>query len=68
MNTVKEFEKIGEVKETRTLNISQRGNGLYLFLPKGLVEVYGLRTGDRIKAKLMDLYRPKKDVQGEPAR
>ena len=55
-----EFEKIGEVRETRTLNVSQRGTGLYLFLPKGLVEVYGLMAGDRIKAKLTDIFRPKK--------
>jgi len=54
-----EFEKIGEIKETHSLRVSQQGGGLYLYLPKGLTEVHGIRAGDRIKATLRDLFRPK---------
>jgi len=54
-----EFEKIGEIKETHSLRVSQQGEGLYLYLPKGLTEVHGIRAGDRIKATLRDLFRPK---------
>jgi len=54
-----EFEKIGEIRETHSLRVSQQGEGLYLYLPKGLTEVHGIRAGDRIKATLRDLFRPK---------
>jgi len=54
-----EFEKIGEIRETHSLRVSQQGEGLYLYLPKGLREVHGIRAGDRIKATLRDLFRPK---------
>jgi len=53
------FEKIGEIKETHSLRVSQKGGGLYLYLPKGLTEVHGIWAGDRIKATLRDLFRPK---------
>jgi len=54
-----EFEKIGEIRETHSLRVSQQGEGLYLYLPKGLCEVHGIWAGDRIKATLRDLFRPK---------
>jgi len=54
-----EFEKIGEIRETHSLRVSQQGEGLYLYLPKGLCEVHGIWAGDRIKATLKDLFRPK---------
>jgi len=59
MNMRLEFEKIGEIKETHSLRVSQQGEGLYLYLPKGLREVHGIRAGDRIKVTLRDLFRPK---------
>lgn len=59
-----EFEKIGEVSETRTLTVSQKGEGLALYLPKGFVALYDLMAGDRIKVKLMEVFRPKRD-EGE---
>jgi len=53
------IEKIGEINETRSLRVSQQGGGLYLHLPRGLIDVYGIRPGDWIKARLTDLFRPK---------
>jgi len=53
------FEKIGEIRETHSLRVSQQGEGLYLYLPKGLTEVHGIWAGDRIKATLRDHYRSK---------
>jgi len=52
------LEKIGKIDETRTLRCAQRGSGLYLFLPKDLVEIYELMGGDRITVKLLEHYRP----------
>jgi len=61
MSMRREFERIGEIKETHSLAVSQRGGGLYLYLPKGLCEVHGIWAGDRIKATLRDLFRPKRE-------
>jgi len=59
MKMRKEYEKIGEIRETHSLRVSQQGEGLYLYLPKGLTEVHGIWAGDRIKVTLSDLFRPK---------
>ena len=56
---LKEYEKIGEIRETHSLRVAGRGNGLYLFLPRGLCEVHGIIAGDRIKVQLRDHYRLK---------
>jgi len=55
------WEKIGEIRETHSLRVAGRGNGLYLFLPKGLCEVHGIVAGDRVKVQLRDHFRPKKE-------
>lgn len=60
IDMAKLFERIGEIKETRSLRVSARGDGLCLYLPKGLCEVYDIISGDKIKAHLTDHYRPKK--------
>lgn len=57
------LEKIGKIGETRTLRCAQRGKGLYLYLPKDLVEIYGLMGRDRIEAKLGNIYRERKEEE-----
>jgi len=57
---MKRVEVIGKVGETRTLRVSCRGGGYYLYLPRDLVEVYGILAGDRIEVKLGRIYRPKR--------
>jgi hypothetical protein len=59
LNMVKEYDKIGEVRETHSLRVAGRGNGLYLFLPRGLCEVHRIIAGDRIKVQLRDHFRLK---------
>ena len=54
---VKAFEKIGEIKETRTLRVSARGDGLCLYLPKEFCELYNIIAGDKLKARLGDHFR-----------
>lgn len=54
-------------KETETIKIgittlarvSMRGGALYLYLPRDLVEAYGLMAGDKVEVKLEKLHRPK---------
>ena len=52
------LEKIGNVSETRTLKVVTKGDGLALYLTKDLCEVCEIWAGDRVKAKLMDHFRP----------
>jgi len=54
------FEPIGKIGESRTLRVSVRGGGYYLYMPRDLVEIYGILSGDRIEVKLGRIYRPKK--------
>lgn len=61
----KEYEQIGVVKETHSLRVSARGDGLYLYLPRGLCEVHGIMAGDRVKVQLLEHYRPKQPEEVE---
>jgi len=53
------YEKIGEIKEVTTLQVSARGSGLCLYLPKQLCETYGVIAGHRLKVAIGDHFRPK---------
>jgi len=64
----KAFEKIGEIKETRTLNVSARGDGLCLYLPKEFCELYGIVAGDKIKTRLADHFRNLELIHAEAAK
>lgn len=59
----KKWKHIREIKELLTLNVSGHGTGLYLYLPKDLVEQYDITAGDRVKVQLRDLF--KRDWHGE---
>jgi hypothetical protein len=50
------------------LRTSQHGDGMYLFIPKDVVDVYGLLPGDRVKVKLVESYRLIGDVEREKTR
>lgn len=57
---------VGAVKSQRIqletlLRISQHGDGLYLFVPKDIVDVYALLPGDRIKVRLVEAYRVERE-------
>jgi len=65
LRKMERFEEIGNVGESRTLRVSASGRGLYLYLPKELVEMHGILAGDRIEVKLGKIHRPKRTVRGE---
>lgn len=65
VSIVEEFEKIGEIKETHTLKVSARGDGLCLYLPKSLCEVHGIIAGHRLKVHIRDHYRLKNPEAAE---
>lgn len=57
---------VGSVKPQKIqletlLRASQHGDGLYLFVPKDVVDIYALLPGDRIKVKLVEAYRVERE-------
>lgn len=62
-----EFEPIRKIEETRTLNVTCVGSGLGLYLPKDLVDTYGISPVDRIKVTLSEIYRERVPVEGVKA-
>jgi hypothetical protein len=61
METTKEtfglFKKIGNLNTMMTLTVSSRGNSLCVIIPKDLVEVSGIISGDKVRVWLLDHYR-----------
>jgi len=53
-----EMPKIGDLKLKPVLRVSQRGKGLYMYLPDDLVKLGDIRPGDRIECELLRHYRP----------
>lgn len=52
-----EWNVVGKVNELITLPVSARGDGLCLYLPKDLCNLYGLVAGDRLKVHLLEHFR-----------
>jgi hypothetical protein len=49
------------------LRTSQHGDGMYLFVPKDIVDVYSLIPGDRVKVKLIESFRLLSGVEQDKA-
>lgn len=47
-------QKIGTVE---IMKVSRHGSGLYLRLEKGLIEVYNIKKGDKMRVKLATLIK-----------
>jgi len=56
-----EAKKIGQED---LLRVSQHGDGLYLFLPRDLTDVYDISSGDRLKVRLITRFRLKEEEEG----
>jgi hypothetical protein len=57
------WEVLQKIDENITLQVSARGDGLCLYLPKDLTSLYGLLSGDRIKVALKQHYRKRREEQ-----
>jgi hypothetical protein len=66
MTMREEYERIEDIKETHSLRVSSRGEGYCLYLPRSLVDQYGLITSDRVKVELRDHYRLKRLIPKKP--
>lgn len=58
---VREYEKIGDIKETHSLRVSARGNGLCFYIPKEITDLYNFLSGDMVKLEFRDHFRKKKE-------
>jgi hypothetical protein len=58
--SVSEWDVLGKVDELITLPVSARGDGLCLYLPKDLCQLYGLIAGDRMKVALREHFRKRR--------
>jgi len=54
---MKEYKEVGEIGRSPLLRVSARGAALYLYLPKDLVEAYGIIASDLIEVKLGKILR-----------
>ena len=63
--SVSEWDVLGKVDELITLPISARGEGLCLYLPKDLCQLYGLIAGDRMKVTLKEHFRKRRTEEYE---
>jgi len=57
-----EAKKIGQ---EALLRVSRHGDGLYLFIPGDIIDVYDITSGDRIKVKLMTRFRLIKEAKSK---
>jgi len=59
--SISRWKKVGNLKEMVVLGVSSRGNSLCIIIPKDLVEVAGMVSGDRVRVWLLDHYREKRE-------
>jgi len=59
-----EYQEIGKIGHEALLNVTTKGTGLCLYLPKDIVDVHGIMASDRIEVKLERHYRQKRFTKG----
>jgi len=59
---MQEYVEVGKIDRAPLLRVSARGGALYLYLPKDMVEAYGIMSGDLIEVKLGAIRRSRKYV------
>lgn len=60
---VSDWEIVDKIDEKLTLQVSARGDGLCLYLPKDLCDVYRLIAGDRVKVGLGEHFRRRRQEE-----
>jgi hypothetical protein len=53
--------KIGNLKVMTPLNVSARGDSLCLIIPKEIIELHGVLSGDKIRVWMLDHYRERRE-------
>ena len=55
---VKEFKEKQVLKITVIARVSAHGEGLYLYIPKDVVEAYGIIAGDKVEVQFLKHFKP----------
>jgi len=58
-----EWEKKGNLKTMMVLNVTSRGSSLAVIIPRDVVEVNSLVSGDRVRVWFLDHYRRKRSSE-----
>jgi hypothetical protein len=58
--SISDWEKVGNLKVMTLLNVSSRGNSLCIIVPRDVVDVHGVISGDRVRVWFLDHYRKKR--------
>jgi hypothetical protein len=61
--SISDWRKVGNLKEMVLLNVSSRGNSLCIIVPKDLVDIAGVISGDRVRVWFLDHYRKKREEE-----
>jgi hypothetical protein len=59
------YKKIGNLKTIMTLNVTSRGDSLCIIIPKDVVDVSAILSGDKLRVWLLDHYRKRHDEEEE---
>jgi len=59
------YVPVGKIGLRPLLRVACRGEALYLYLPKDLVEAHGIRAGDLIEVMLGEVRRQERFVKEE---
>jgi hypothetical protein len=57
------YGRIGNLKTMMTLGVSTRGNSLCIIIPKDLVDVEQIISGDKVRVWFLDHYRKRKEEE-----
>jgi len=60
---VTEYRVVGKIGLRTLLKAAARGGALYLYVPKDLVDVYGLMGGDQVEVTLGEIRREARMVK-----
>jgi hypothetical protein len=61
--SISDWKKVGNLKEMVVLGVSSRGNSLCIIIPKDLVDIAGVISGDRVRVWFLDHYRKKREEE-----
>ena len=57
------YEKIGNLRTEITLSVSSRGNSICVIIPKDIVDLNRVLTGDLIRVRMSDHFRKRKEEE-----
>jgi len=59
----KEYVFSRKLGVTVVMRVSQHGDGLYLYIPRDITDVYGIIAGDKLEVQLQKLFKPETEIK-----